>query len=248
MQPIRDKDLDELFKQRFEDLEESPLADSWKKITNALEKTDKKRYPYPVWMAAASAAILVAAGLWLYKPTELIKLQGKPETLIAVNSNGQPLVTEVLNDSHSKVAEVKIAQKKPVKIHKEPSSHKLKVYVQRVQKQANFAKVTLENLQTSLVVIAKQENKLPLKTTENTAVTENKAPLFITQTEVSKTEDNQVAETPRPRIKSVGGLVNFVISRVDKREDKIIEFKDGKEGSELSGINLGLLKFKNRNR
>lgn len=248
MQPIRDKDLDKLFKQRFEDLEESPSAESWKRITNALNKTNKKRYSYSVWMAAASAAMIVAAGLWFYKPTEIIKLQGKPETRIAVNKTEIPPITEILDDSHSQVADAIVAQKKPVQRNKERSSQKTKVYVQQVLKQANTKEVIIENLQASPALIAKQENKLPIKTTKNTVVTEIKAPVYITQTEVSRTEDNLTEETPKPRIKSVGGLVNFVISRVDKREDKIIEFKDGNEGSEISGINLGLFKFKNRNR
>ena len=52
----------------------------------------------------------------------------------------------------------------------------------------------------------------------------------------------------RPRIKGVGGLVNFVIAQVDKREDKIIEFREGEEGTELSGINLGPIKLKSRNK
>ena len=53
-------------------------------------------------------------------------------------------------------------------------------------------------------------------------------------------------KTEHKKIRSIGGLVNFVIARVDKRDDKIIEFKEGAEGSEVSGINLGLVKFKSR--
>jgi hypothetical protein len=48
------------------------------------------------------------------------------------------------------------------------------------------------------------------------------------------------------KIKGVGGLVNFVIAQVDKREDKLIEFTESDEGTEVSGINLGLLKIKSK--
>jgi hypothetical protein len=48
------------------------------------------------------------------------------------------------------------------------------------------------------------------------------------------------------KIRSIGSLVNFVIAKVDKREDKLIEFKDSDEGSEVSGINLGLVKIKGK--
>jgi len=40
--------------------------------------------------------------------------------------------------------------------------------------------------------------------------------------------------------------VNFVIAQVDKREDKLIEFTESDEGTEVSGINLGLLKIKSK--
>ena len=54
------------------------------------------------------------------------------------------------------------------------------------------------------------------------------------------------SEAPKIKIRSIGSLVNFVIAKVDHREDKIIEFEDNDEGSEVSGINLGVLKFKSR--
>jgi hypothetical protein len=47
-----------------------------------------------------------------------------------------------------------------------------------------------------------------------------------------------------PKIKSVGDLVNFVIAKVDKREEKIIKVSKTDEGdNEITGINLGLFKF-----
>jgi hypothetical protein len=42
----------------------------------------------------------------------------------------------------------------------------------------------------------------------------------------------------------VGDLVNFVIAKVDKREEKIIKVSKTDEGdNEITGINLGLFKF-----
>ena len=248
MEHLQDKDINQLFNQRFADLEVAPSADSWKKITNALDKTDKKRYPYPVWMAAASAAILVAASLWLYKPTEIIKLQGKPETQIAAKNHERPLVAETLTNSHSKIEDAISAQKKPVQIKKELPSPHTELYVEQVFTPKKAEKDYSENLIKSPVVLARQQDKSSFKNLENITVPIKEAPVFITETEVFKAEDSRAEEISKPRIKSVGGLVNFVIAQVDKREDKIIEFKDGEEGSEVSGVNIGLLKFKSRQR
>jgi hypothetical protein len=46
------------------------------------------------------------------------------------------------------------------------------------------------------------------------------------------------------KINSVGSFVNFVVSKVDKRKNKIIEFEDGDEGTMVSSVNLLLLKYK----
>ena len=54
------------------------------------------------------------------------------------------------------------------------------------------------------------------------------------------------SNTKNRKVRGVGGLVNFVISQVDKREDKLIEFTESDEGTEVSGINLGLLKIKSK--
>jgi hypothetical protein len=62
--------------------------------------------------------------------------------------------------------------------------------------------------------------------------------------EESDIEENELRG--QKKIRSIGSLVNFVIAKVDKREDKLIEFKDSDEGSEVSGINLGLVKIKSK--
>ena len=44
---------------------------------------------------------------------------------------------------------------------------------------------------------------------------------------------------------ALGGLINLVIAKVDKREDKIIEFDESDEDeSNLTALNLGILKIK----
>ena len=104
----------------------------------------------------------------------------------------------------------------------------------------------LKRPEVSEVLIAdnqeKFKNTIPLIADSNIA----EPVLLVSQPLETVTEI--AADIPKQKIKSVGSLINFVISRVDKREDKIIEFKDGKEGSAVSVINLGLIKFKSRNK
>jgi hypothetical protein len=48
-------------------------------------------------------------------------------------------------------------------------------------------------------------------------------------------------------IHSLGGLVNVLIAKVDKREDKLIEFTDDDDdntASSVTAVNLGVIKIK----
>jgi len=48
------------------------------------------------------------------------------------------------------------------------------------------------------------------------------------------------------RIRSIGDVVNLVMAKVDKREDKLIQFTDSDDGDEsnVTGINLGIINLK----
>ena len=250
MQPIQDKDLDKLFKDRFENLEVQPSAGSWKKITDTMDKPLKKRKAYPFWMAAASVVLLATAALLIYKPVEVIRLQGKANTQISSNV-GDQLKNEPqdLNENNIGVKVSGLIDKEPSSLKANRLSQKLKTrYVREIPSVVKPEKRTSKDLITNDILIAKNNEKVPVKRTEDKVLTKIYEPVYSAQIEERDLEMVSAEEISRPRIKSVGGLVNFVISRVDKREDKIIEFKDGEEGSEISGINIGLLKFKNRKR
>ena len=250
MQPIQDKDLDKLFKDRFENLEVQPSAGSWKKITDTMDKPLKKRKAYPFWMAAASVVLLATAALLIYKPVEVIRLQGKANTQISSNV-GDQLKNEPqdLNENNIGVKVSGLIDKEPSSLKANRLSRKLKTrYVREIPSVVKPEKRTSKDLITNDILIAKNNEKVPVKRTEDKVLTKIYEPVYSAQIEERDLEMVSAEEISRPRIKSVGGLVNFVISRVDKREDKIIEFKDGEEGSEISGINIGLLKFKNRKR
>jgi hypothetical protein len=45
----------------------------------------------------------------------------------------------------------------------------------------------------------------------------------------------------------LGGLINALIAKVDRRQDKLIEFSDSDDDdaeSNVTGLNLGLIKIK----
>ena len=252
MQPISDKELDKLFKQRFEDAEFQPSEDVWGKISAKMDRKSKVKKTLPVfWMAAASIVVVLSASLWFYRPVEVIRLQGKdqqiilntPESPISDLGTGAPKLDphqpEIKGFDFSKLV---AAEENSFNTPKEVTLPKRSSI--EITKQDVLASNTMLRRNMSEVALTPKEVKVPRYTGDQSQLDVTQ-PDMIASVEV--TRDDFIPEhqqTPPRRIRSVGSLVNFVISKVDRREDKIIEFKDGDEGSEISGINLGLIKIK----
>ncbi|MGB4775015.1 MAG: hypothetical protein WBP45_07585 [Daejeonella sp.] len=255
MQNISDKELDQLFKQRFETDHVNPSDAVWNKIAGRLDNKKSKGSSSAFWMAAASVVLIVSAGLWLYRPVEVIKLQGKAGNEIAV-------ANPVLNkDTLKESTGVKTVAEEIESINKQERS-----LVRAVKNNPDYASAVQEKCadrnnaakQDDVQLINRPEEKLtqvnndPLSEKQDIKVqtlqkeeeTTGQSALIAQANERDKVQQG----SPRKRIRSIGGLVNLVIAQVDKREDKIIEFKDGDEGSEVTGINLGLVKYKIRNK
>ena len=247
---MQDKDFDKLFKQRFDTYEVEPSASAWQKINRELDSASPKRRKIPsFWMAAASVLILASASLWLYRPVKVIQLHGKTDNqVVKVDAQAakderaaeklkvlEPDVTDEATVSRPTKVSLGVSPKRQVEN---------KLYTVKNTKPAIRKE---QNQQYKTAYQATQPISNPLKDAETTLVAEQNSVLAARVEEV-EIESDRVDETIKPRIKTIGGLVNFVIAQVDKRDDKIIEFKDGEEGSSLSGINLGPLKFKSRNK
>lgn len=246
---MQDKDFDRLFKERFEAFEVEPAGSVWQNINKELDTPvqRKKKTLTSYWMAAASVMLLTSAVLWLNKPVEVIKLQGK--------SQGQ-MANQTRRVEAAKPFELKIIEQPATKaiISAQPergryvASRKVdKSEVRQLNKTTLAEKVSPQAPVMQEVGLATQHANIDLPKQQKAGMNEGNE-VVVASVDENKGEDYREAETTNPRIRSVGGLVNFVIAQVDKRDDKIIEFRDGEEGSTVSGINIGPLKFKSRNK
>lgn len=255
MHPISDKELDKLFRQRFDEFEVEPSDAVWGKISDQLndQKIGRKSYS-SFWMAAAGIILVLSAALWLFRPVEVIKLQGvaqiKEESNLAAPVHEpakETITTAPANDLDSKlsaaVGDTKVSEK-----NTEMSNAQIKVQ---------------EDVQPlvgkEVIIAAVNKDKAPLIQEPVSKPVISHADSFdkvgegdvyarsLAKSEITEEIQTEAAvSTGQRKIKSIGGLVNFVIAKVDHREDKIIEFKDGDEGTELAGLNLGLVKFRSR--
>jgi hypothetical protein len=249
MEPMQDKDFDRIFKQRLDDFEVEPSSRSWERISAELASTGRKRRGIPsYWMAAASVVLLASAVLWLYKPVEMVRLQGKATAQMSgdthLEGDNQP------GNGINEPDEMKLATSPPVRNKRLMASTK-KVNERSRGLESRVLPVSVEKAvvpSQNLALVKRQEPEMTFEDVRPALKAEDAPAILALVDDVPEMNESSPVEedVERPRIKSIGGLVNFVIAQVDKRDDKIIEFKDGYEGSHVSGINLGPLKFKSR--
>lgn len=262
MNPILDKDLDKLFQKRFGEFEIEPSEAIWERISETMDQKSKRKVFDPTfWMAAASVLILISAGLWFYRPVEVIKLHGN-ETMAkqSLNNSELPLVNEAIiaddlqedkEPIQPQFKDVSLAIAPPIKLKEIHLSEMITLPEPKLKSAALQEPVVVAiALAPKKVSVAKPEKlpKVPNRYTGDQSTLDVTQPDMMAKAylpeEASGFSDRE--NRGQAKIRSVGSLLNFVIARVDKREDKFIEFKDGKEGSEVSGINLGLVKIKGR--
>ncbi|MFC5284943.1 hypothetical protein ACFSSE_05480 [Pedobacter alpinus] len=245
-----DKDFDQIFKSSFEDLEIAPAADSWSKITKELDKKGTKKFPI-FWMAAASVIVVLGIGVGLYiKPTELIKLTTNKNKMMADLAKEQPTPTTATEDltvtDDVLVNPEKVATKQVASVNNNTSNQEI------TENQENIA-VDATIAPESNVLIAETNTIKPLRAKsvteqiiedEKNIETINR-PILTAQSIASVNNIENATNTNRKiKIPTVGDVVNFVVAKVDKRDEKIIRVSKTEESdNEITGINLGLFRF-----
>jgi len=262
MHPISDKELDKLFQQRFGDLEIEPSTSVWEKITGTMDQKHRRKTVFPsFWMAAASIIVLISVGLLYFRPQEVIKLQGSSEMAQNIEDNSS---RPELNESAATI-EVPLNTTQTVKTELpdfslenatgiSPAEYRLIENTSPAESQIKTAPavesaiIASEPVKKINPVQPKKSVKVPNRYSGDQSELDVTQPDMMAKAEFSTDEFNsdETEFRGQRKIRSIGSLVNFVIAKVDKREDKLIEFKDIGEGSEVSGINLGLVKIKSR--
>ncbi len=246
-----DKDFDAFFKSSLEDYEITPTKDTWSKISDKIApKTTRKKFPV-FWIAAASIIIVLGVGVGLYnKPTDVIKLHpdGQNEMMAnlaeAQQTKSNSIVTkdEVMGDNLKKSVSKSTTFSEPTKANSSTEVVLVKESISvdqpvTIEIAAVRSPKTVRPKLATGQLLAQQEITR-LKKIEAVTLDENQH-AFIASAGVDKT-----TSVKKVKISSMGDLVNFVVAKVDKREEKIIKIsRTAESDNEVTGINLGLFKF-----
>lgn len=247
MQTTSDNEFDAFFREKLGSFESKPSDAVWERIAGELGPGRKKRRQARVWWAAASVVCLITCSYWLMRPAERIKLRGevaKHQPSLATAKPHEAVPAAVVSGAEARGSMLMESKARSSESH--PAAH--------VRAQSQTGKGTAE----VNVALAKKDEPVLLPEGALPAVNphveeqrpvQTPAPVVLamsTDERHSGVEQGQQEERQHNGIRSVGDLVNFVVAKVDKRKDKIIEFTEDEEGSLISGINLGVLKIRTK--
>lgn len=225
---MQDNEFDSLFKDQLGAAEVQPSAGLWAKIESELEPKRKRSLPV-YWMAAAVALLVV--GLSLLMPEgEKIRLQA-PVALSENKADVVPVVEQVSRNPENEAPESDNST--PLVIAPRLTAAEIEKSLEPLQ-----PKVVLEH-----PVVRDQRTAVVLKTQD--PVQEE---VMIASAEVADRQMvNEVKEVEQPErrsIRNVGDLVNYVVDRVDKRDNKVLKFNtDEDDNSSLIAINIGFIRL-----
>jgi hypothetical protein len=254
---MQDNELDDLFRAKLGQLEMEPAAQVWENIQAGLGG-QKKRSWAPILSIAATVLVLLTAGTWflLDKPVkndqkQVVRIKATPQSTEAVKAT-LPVIKTTEEENIAPQAPVKnIATVDRIARVKQSKSGRVVASVKQQEVKIVTVKEPLAQPQTTVLasvqnkpvlqpVVPEMKLNVPLNDAEPTVV----KPVNALAANAGTTSEPE-KKVKRRGIHSLGGLINAVITKVDKREDKLIEFTETDEDqSNVTGINLGLLKIK----
>lgn len=290
---MQDKEMDELFRAKLDNLEIQPSDKVWKGIVVELDGNKRKRSLVPVLRIAAGITVFIAVGLFFMlkgnKPGDNqmanhagVKQQGIELSAKGENADGEGNEENMLQSKQSNqqiAAEVKQQETEHAKIantignKKDNKTKDDGIAVSNKLAVANNSKHRAGKIVQPSTIEAKeveQERSLPVEQQTLAALPEKEIkptqavvpdePLNTVKPVIPGADDfktgNKVtvvslpvkpAKTPVKKhgIHTFGDLINVVVAKVDKRQDKVIHFSDTDDDeSNITGINLGFVKVK----
>lgn len=247
---MRDKEFDRLFSSGLDKLEVEPSPMVWENVTNQLGRKKTKRSFVTFLSVAASIIILVSVGLLFFNEgkKETITKPGKNNRIVAGIKPGviaQPYKTDAQFNDNKMYAKLAAVPHKPIKPIVEPlqvsdGHYAINTGAWSQEEQVNAPLVATQEIITLQPAVPSIEIPLTPK------VLALEPPVINgSQPAVAKAETPGKSSAKKRGISGLGGLINALVAKVDKREDKIVEFAESNDdGALLSGVNLGLLKFK----
>jgi hypothetical protein len=226
--------FDEVFKDKLGEVSVAPSPQVWENISASLEpKQHKKRVIYP-WLGLAASVLLVSLGAWWFFPMN----QAQVGAVKVVNVQQKPTrITEVQPTAQGNLPKKELAHiAKPLVVNK----------VAQLQQELPLPPSSVNTVDpkpSATIIQPEQQQVAVLNESPSQPVTILKTP----QETALNSAQPSAKKHAKKRIRSLSDLVNFVVAKVDNREEKILETSTDEAILSLTSLNVGPLKFKKNN-
>ncbi len=229
---MKDKEFDQLFKDRLGDAEIEPSINLWNNIAEGLKPRKKKSFS-EYWIAAA-IAVIIGFMLLISPKEEKIRLQGNASI---VNNHDLSTTQSTIPKDSKREHKNDVTKHESTPLVIAPRLKEVSSKDQFIVKRSVVAKTFALNTESDHInVESKPDDDIDHVHTDN----------VIAKGELSDENDANLIlenEASTKGIRNVGDFVNYVVSKVDKREDKFLKFKTDDDNSSLVGINIGFIKL-----
>jgi hypothetical protein len=256
---MQDKEFDQDFSAKFDGFEMEPSPMVWQRVVDELDGKKGKRRLLSYLSVAASVIILIAAGVLFFPQKAKQTKHQAGSNKIAANVN-QPSLVVTGKTSAQPVANTGLVNKigstanntaKPVTPVAANTGIIESAIADNTPKSNTEPANTDNRALTAAVIEPPREIKQPVIPDKDVlaALKSPGIPQNIVEQPVAISARTKSNEAPAKKhgIHSLGGLVNVLVAKVDKREDKLIEFTDDDDDnttSSVTGVNLGIIKIK----
>jgi hypothetical protein len=261
---MQDNEFDDLFRSKLEGFEAAPSANVWAGIDAELNNKKRKKILMPFLSVAASIIVLVGAGLFFIPQKQPVNSYHTVKKGDTKTSQPVAAVAPVKNDSNAIALKQKpadgrrtvpvsagsIAKLIPAKaVNSIPVKNTPEITEQNPQaktdKQPAIVSTPQKLNDLDKAVVPDDSTPLTIKQTADIHVNVIPKPVVLTaQMPVINNQDTAPVKANH-KIHNLGGLLNAVVAKVDKRDDKIIVFGESDDDdSNVTGVNLGIIKIK----
>jgi hypothetical protein len=227
--------FDRILKDKLKDVSVAPSPQVWENISAGLEqKQQKKRVIYP-WLGLAASVLLVSLGAWWFFPVNQAQISTADTVRVEEIPTG--------STDPGLIAQENLPKKELAHISKPLVIDKV-AQLQQDLPLTPLSVITVEPKPSTTLLQPEQQQVAiltELPSIESTAILNTPQETALTSAEPGATKP------AKKRIRSLSDLVNFVVAKVDNREDKVLETSSDEAILSLTSLNVGPIKFKKNN-
>ena len=225
--------FDKVFKDKLVEVSVAPSPQLWENISAGLEQKQQKKRVISPWLGLAASVLFVSLGAWWFFPMNqaplstvmVVKVQQMP------TRSTEPELIAQENLPKNEVAHIA----KPLIIEK----------VAQLQQDLTVSPVSVNTVEPQPSATVLQQEQQQVAVLNQVASIEPATAVLSGSQETALTGAQPSTTKPaKKRIRSLSDLVNFVVAKVDNREEKVLETSSDGAILSLTALNVGPLKFK----